>query len=65
MALAGKIVMTEDLDAMGTHFMANLVPPNWVKKSFLSMKPLSSWMEDLQRRIDFFNSWIDDGSPPI
>lgn len=27
------------------------------------MKPLASWTEDLNNRIDFLQKWIDDGTP--
>merc|ERR1712110_1172220 len=30
-----------------------------------TLKPLSSWTEDLQGRIDFIQSWIDGGTPTI
>lgn len=27
------------------------------------MKPLASWTEDLNARIDFLKNWIDNGTP--
>ena len=27
------------------------------------MKPLASWTQDLNQRIDFLQSWIDNGTP--
>jgi len=65
LALAGRIAMTEVLAAMGDSFLMNTVPGNWTKVSFLSIKPLSSWMNDLKARVDFFTKWIDQGNPPI
>jgi dynein heavy chain len=35
------------------------VPKIWDEKGFLSMKPLASWTEDLNNRIDFLQKWID------
>jgi dynein heavy chain len=32
-------------------------------KGFLSMKPLSSWILDLNARIDFLQGWLDHGKP--
>lgn len=64
-ALAGRIAMTDVLEKMGTAFMQNQVPANWTKVSFLSLKPLSTWMEDLTKRVDFFNEWITNSYPPI
>ena len=31
----------------------------------MSMKPLASWIEDLNNRINFLNNWIDGGVPKI
>lgn len=64
-ALTGDIVMTEDLDKMSEAIFNNQVPPTWVKKGFLSLKPLASWIEDCNKRIDFLNDWITGGTPSI
>jgi len=50
--------MSEELEAMADAIFDNRVPPTWVKKGFLSMKPLSSWIEDCNERVDFLNKWI-------
>jgi len=42
LAVAGKVVMSDELEAMGHAMIKNDVPPNWGKTSFLSLKPLSS-----------------------
>ncbi len=39
------------------------MPKIWDEKGFLSMKPLASWTEDLNHRIDFLQKWIDNGTP--
>lgn len=39
------------------------MPKLWDQKGFLSMKPLASWTEDLNNRINFLNDWIDNGTP--
>lgn len=64
-ALIGEVVMSEDLEKMADCVFDNLVPPTWVKKGFLSLKPLSSWIIDCNDRINFLNSWIKDGTPKI
>lgn len=64
-ALIGDIVMTEDLDKMAEAIYNNQVPPSWQKKGFLSLKPLASWIEDCNARIDFLNKWITGGTPII
>lgn len=62
-ALKGQIVMSEDLEKIADSLYSNMVPIAWEKKSFNSLKPLSSWIEDLNKRIDFINSWIENGTP--
>jgi hypothetical protein len=37
-----------------TKFKHILVPENWEKVSYLSLKPLGSWVDDLVHRLDFF-----------
>jgi dynein heavy chain len=63
-ALIGEVVMSEELEAMGTSMFDNLVPKSWAGVGFLSLKPLASWLQDLLDRIDFLQKWIDKGSPP-
>jgi len=46
-AILGIALMSTELDSMLSAFMINVVPPNWTSLSFLSMKPMSSWYEDL------------------
>lgn len=63
LALKGEIVMSEDLDKLGTSMFNNQVPDAFGKVGFLSLKPLSSWVTDLNDRIKFICGWIDNGSP--
>lgn len=41
----------------------NVVPPTWAGVGFLSMKPLASWINDCNDRIDFLDNWIANGTP--
>lgn len=34
------------------------VPQNWVKVAYPSMKPLTSWYEDLIKRVEFMRKWL-------
>ena len=43
----------------------NKIPALFDKYSFPSLKPMSSYMIDLNQRILFFNNWIDFGKPKI
>ena len=62
-ALSGHIVMDEALDAIVTSIYNNQVPQVWIKSGFLSMKPLMSWIKDLNERITFFKDWYEKGTP--
>ena len=62
-ALSGHIVMDEALDAIVTSIYNNQVPQIWIKSGFLSMKPLMSWIKDLNERITFFRDWYEKGTP--
>lgn len=57
--------MSEELEAMADAIFDNRLPPTWVKKGFLSMKPLSSWIEDCNDRVSFLNKWIQGGTPKV
>ena len=63
LALAGAVVMSEDIENMRNSIFNNMVPKLWVEKSFLSLKPLSSWLLDLLERLKFMQNWIDNGTP--
>jgi dynein heavy chain, axonemal len=52
-ALKGLVVMSEDLEALANSLFDNQVPNMWADKGFLSMKPLASWTQDLNDRINF------------
>jgi dynein heavy chain len=64
-AIKGIIVMTGDLDAMFNSLLNNQVPEIWTKggTGYPSLKPLSSWFEDMILRVDFFREWIENGIP--
>ena len=63
LALKGEVVMSEDLDKMSSSLFDNLVPSIWAAKGFLSLKPLASWIQDLNERVKFLKEWIDNGTP--
>ena len=61
--LTGKIVMSEETEQMSQSLFINQVPEAW-SKVFLSLKPLSSWIIDLNQRIKFFQEWVDSKKTP-
>lgn len=64
-ALLGEVVMSEQLEQMATSIYDNMVPKYWAAIGFLSMKPLASWIEDLNDRIGFLNNWYEKGTPIV
>ena len=39
------------------------MPAAWHKVGFNSLKPLASWINDLNERVVFFDKWVKDGAP--
>ena len=64
-AVKGEVVMSEDLDKMATSLFNNQVPAKWAGVGFLSLKPLASWIQDLNDRLNFLKRWIEGGTPTV
>lgn len=64
-ALVGQVVMSKELDEMGTALHANKVPGSWEDKAYPSLKPLSAWVADLVERLKFIGDWVDAGAPAV
>ena len=62
-AIRGEVVMSQDLDDMYFAVLNSLVPPNWKKVAYPSLKPLSSWIQDLNERVSFMRTWLASGNP--
>lgn len=52
-ALKGTIQLSEELLSLANSLYDNQVPTVWADVGFLSMKPLASWIIDLEKRIAF------------
>jgi len=57
--------MSDDLEKIANALHDNQVPVMWAEKGFLSLKPLSSWTQDLVDRIGFLTKWIEEGTPKV
>ncbi|ERE91881.1 dynein heavy chain 1, axonemal-like protein [Cricetulus griseus] len=64
-ALKGLVVMSLELELMSTSLYNNTVPELWKSKAYPSLKPLASWIMDLLQRLNFVQSWIKNGIPPV
>jgi dynein heavy chain len=64
-ASEGTIVMTAPLEDMADKLLKNQQPLQWVKKSYPSLKPMMSYIEDLLLRLKMFKTWIKEGQPKV
>jgi len=64
-AIKGLVVMSESLEKMFNSLYINEVPALWSGKAYPSLKPLASWVEDLLKRMEFIQHWIDTGVPNV
>merc|ERR1712176_762665 len=62
-AVKGLVVMDANLDEVATGILRNTRPGYWMKVSYPSLKPLSSYVADLVARITFFQKWESEGHP--
>lgn len=64
-ALKGLVVMSAELDAMGTALYDQKVPEMWENVAYPSLMPLGAWTGDLIARLAFYSDWVDEGIPSI
>lgn len=62
-ALKGLVVLSADLEAMGSALFDQIVPANWQAKGYPSLKMLSAWYGDFLERLKFLDTWIEQGPP--
>jgi len=62
-AIHGIMLMSSDLDSMFLSLQNGKVPALWTEVSYLSMKPLASWFDDMVKRVAFMNDWLINGQP--
>ncbi|EFC47930.1 hypothetical protein NAEGRDRAFT_78559 [Naegleria gruberi] len=63
-ALKGQVVMSAQLESIANSLYNNYVPDVW-GKAYPSIMPLSEWVLDFLRRLEFIRDWIDNGIPNV
>jgi dynein heavy chain len=62
-AIKGLVVMSASLEAVFNDAFDGKIPRVWKKKSYPSLKPLSSYFGNLEGRLDIMRKWVDNGQP--
>ncbi|KAG2501733.1 hypothetical protein HYH03_000233 [Edaphochlamys debaryana] len=63
LAIQGLLVMSSELEAAFAAIAINQVPELWKRRSYPSLKPLGSYLDDLYERLDMFAAWASGGPP--
>ena len=64
LAVNGTLLMSSELERMLSSVLRGEVPSLWARVAYPSLKPLSSWFADLQKRVGFIRSWLVGYGPP-
>ena len=64
-AILGQLAMIPELEKIHKEMSLGKLPTAWAQKSYPSLKPLGSYVNDFLSRLAFLQRWLDDGEPNV
>lgn len=64
-AILGQLAMIPELEKIHKEMSLGKLPAAWAQKSYPSLKPLGSYINDFLSRLAFLQRWLDEGEPVV
>lgn len=64
-AILGQLAMVPELEKIHKEMSLGKLPTAWAQKSYPSLKPLGSYINDFLLRLSFLQRWLDNEEPTV